>query len=79
MWLWTGSKTTKRGAEPSVAEYLAMQQQAGRRKAQQRKIRRPRERVISHFFAGECTERGRPVKALRYAPTATRRKERGLD
>ena len=22
MWLWTGSKTTKRGAEPSVAEYL---------------------------------------------------------
>ena len=33
----------------------------------------------SHFFACECTERGRPVKALRYAPTATRRKERGLD
>ena len=32
--------------------------------------------MISHFFAGECTERGRPVKALRFAPTATRRKER---
>jgi hypothetical protein len=37
------------------------------------------ERVISHFFAGECKERGRPVKALRFAPTATRRKECGLD
>jgi hypothetical protein len=36
-------------------------------------------RVISHFFAGECKERGRPVKALRFAPTATRRKECGLD
>jgi LacI family transcriptional regulator len=31
--------------------------------------------VISHFPAGECTERGRPVKALRFASTATRRKE----
>ena len=29
--------------------------------------------MISHFFAGECTERGRPVKALRCAPTAARR------
>src|ERR1700688_3533185 len=25
---------------------------------------------FSHFFAGERTERGRPVKALRFAPTA---------
>jgi hypothetical protein len=44
-----------------------------------RKNQRRGEAVISHFFAGECTERGRPVKALRYASTATRRKERGLD
>jgi hypothetical protein len=43
------------------------------------KTRRPRERVICHFSAGECTERGRSVKALRFAPTATRRKECGLD
>jgi hypothetical protein len=34
------------------------------------KARVARERVISHFFAGECTERGRPVKALRCAPPA---------
>jgi hypothetical protein len=32
-----------------------------------------------YFFAGECTERGRSVKGLRFAPTATRRKERALD
>jgi hypothetical protein len=30
-------------------------------------------RAIYHFSAGECTERGRQVKALRFAPTATRR------
>jgi len=31
------------------------------------------------FLGGECTERGRPVKALRFAPIAARRKECGLD
>jgi hypothetical protein len=32
------------------------------------------------IFRGECTERGRPVKALRYAPTAgAAQKTRGLD
>ncbi len=25
---------------------------------------------ISHFFAGECTERGSRIKPLRFAPTA---------
>ena len=51
----------------------------GQKESAAGKTRRPRERVISHFSAGECTERGRPVKALRFAPTATRRKECGLD
>ncbi len=38
MWLWTGSKTTKRGAEPRVARYRAMRQQADRKKAQREKL-----------------------------------------
>ena len=61
-----------------MSEYRAMHQQADRRIAQREKPRL-RERVISHFSAGERTERGRQVKALRFAPTATRRKECGLD
>ena len=43
---------------------------AGERETAARKKQRRGEAVISHFFAGECTERGRPVKALRFAPTA---------
>ena len=36
--------------------------------------------LMPPFFRGECTERGRPVKALRYAPTAgAAQKTRGLD
>jgi hypothetical protein len=53
--------------------------QTARKKALAGKNRRSRERAISYFVAGDCTERGRPVKALRFAPTATRRKGRGLD
>jgi len=60
----------------SVEEYPALRQRADRRKRRSGKT--GRERVISHSFAGECTERGRPVKALRFAPTATRRKKCGL-
>ena len=62
-----------------MAEYRAMQQQADRRKAQREKPGGHGNGSVSHFSAGECTERGRPVKALRFAPTATRRKECGLD
>jgi hypothetical protein len=40
-----------------------LQQQAAEETAAA-KTQRRREWVISHFFAGECTERGRPVKAL---------------
>ena len=43
-----------------------------------RKTQRRREAVISHFFAGECTERGSRVKALRFAPMNAP-KTRGLD
>jgi hypothetical protein len=79
VWLWTGSKTTKRGAEPRVARYRAMRQQADRKKAQREKLGNHENRLSPIFSAGECTERGRRVKALRFAPTATRRKECGLD
>ena len=34
--------------------------------------------MISHFFAGECTERGSRVKALRFAPMNAHRR-RGRD
>jgi|SRR5271165_1377074 len=33
-------------------------------------VEKKEQREISHFSAGECTERGRQVKALRCAPTA---------
>jgi len=36
-------------------------------------VEKKEQRNISHFFLWECTERGRPVKALRFAPTAIRR------
>ena len=36
----------------------------------QRQRQQQHQRAISHFSAGDCTERGRPVKALRCAPTA---------
>ena len=57
MWLWTGSKTTKRVAEPRWPSTV----RCGRRTERKRsgKTRRPWERVISHFSAVECTERGR--------------------
>src|SRR5271165_2602919 len=33
-------------------------------------VEKKQRREISHFSAGECAERGRPVKALRCAPPA---------
>jgi hypothetical protein len=53
-----------------------------RQQADRKKVREKLEghgNGISHSSAGECTERGRPVKALRFAPTATRRKKCGRD
>ena len=61
-----------------MAEYRAMRRRRTERKRNW-KNSTATERLISHFSAGECTERGRPVKALHFAPTATRRKECGLD
>ena len=54
-----------------------LQQQAAEETAAA-KTQRRREWVISNFFAGECTERGRPVKALRFA-SMNAQKTRGLD
>ena len=50
----------------------------GQEETAARKTQRRREAVISHFFAGECTERGSHVKGLRYAPMNAQR-TRGLD
>jgi hypothetical protein len=33
-------------------------------------VEKKEQREISHFSAGDCTERGSRVKALRFAPTA---------
>jgi hypothetical protein len=46
----------------------------------QKQRQQQHQRAISHFSAADCTERERPVKALRCAPTAgAARKKRGLD
>ena len=45
-----------------------LQRQASPEETAARKNQRRGEAVISHFFAGECTERGSRVKGLRFAP-----------
>jgi hypothetical protein len=56
--LWTGSKTTKRGAEPRWQSTLRCGSGRTEEKRRAGKTGRLRERVIPHFFAGECKERG---------------------
>ena len=59
-------------------ELAAKLQQAARKKPQPEKPSGDGNAVISHFFAGECTERGSRVKGLRFAPMNAQ-KTRGLD
>ena len=78
MWLWIGLKTTKRGVEQRQLSPVRCGNR-GTERMRSGKTRGHGKGLSPIFFAAECTERGSLVKALRFAPTATRRKECGLD